>query len=215
MPIYDVNIDPIAAELLPPDKRTATTVPMLQALLKPLQWARDLFFGSYYGGATCPAYSPGTYNYLDQVIYNKHVYSSLINDNTDLPTTSNWQLVQDNFIGLKERILYNGAKLVLEYALNKEFDTVFRQPPNTSDIYITNLPASVTGFLVGITEPHCSSVGLTTSSDAIGPGSPFVYLNNFQINIPAAALALTNVQAITNFTNQYIPSSLRFTIVGY
>lgn len=215
MPNFDLDINPVLVEQLPPDKRYPSNISLIQALSKPLQWAHDLLFKSYYEGPTCPDYSPGIWNKYQQVIYQKKVYESLIDNNMDLPTVETWQLVQDNFIGVKERILYNGGKLVLEYALNKEYDTVFRQPPAVSDIYIDNLPASIVGFLVGETEPFCSSVGQTTSSDAIGPGLPFVYLNNFQINIPTAALALTNVQAITNFVNQYIPAGLKFTIVPY
>ena len=215
MAIYDLSINPVAIEQLPPDKRYPNNVSFLTALLAPLQWAHDLLFNSYYKGSTAPNYATGVYNYLDQVIYNKQVYLSLIPANTDVPTTSNWELIQNNFIGVQERLLYNGQRLVLEYALNKEFGTTFAQPPGRSAIYITNVAPTISGFLVGITEPNCSSVGLDTASDWIGPTLPFVYLNNFQINIPAAALALTNVQAITNFVNQYIPASLTFIIQSY
>ncbi len=215
MSIYDVDFAPVSVELLPPDKRSPSNINILLAMLKPLQWIHDLVFGSYYAGPTCPNYAPGTWNKYDQVIYLKHVYQSLIDGNTDLPTTTNWQLIQDNFIGVQERILYNGSKLVLEYALNKQFNTVFRQPNNVSDIYISNIAAVAAGFLVGLTEPFCPSVGATTSSDAIGSISTFVQINNFQINIPAAAYALTNDSAIRNFVNKYVPLSMNFTIQPY
>ena len=219
MGLFDLNIDPIIVEQLPPDKRYPTTIELHKALMKGLQWAHDLLFGSYYIGSSAPEYSAGSYNYLDQVIYNKQVYSSLIGSNTDAPTVAaSWELIQDNFIGVKERILYCGTKLVLEYALNKEFRTSFRQPPATSDIYLTNLPATKTGFLVGETEPYCSSVGQTTSSDPIGPGIPFTYLHNFEIHIPSAlatALGATYQQTISNFVRLYIPASLNFLIVTY
>jgi hypothetical protein len=215
MPIYDLDINPVAIEQLPPDKRYPSNIALITGLLAPLQWAHDLIFNSFYVGSSAPIYSPGAYNYLDQVIYNKQVYVSLIAANTDVPTTDNWELIQSNFIGIKERILYNGQKLVLEYALNKEFGTTFRQPPAQSDIYITNVAAIKSGFFVGDTEPNCSSVGLDTSSDWIGSLLPFIYLTNFQINIPAADLALTNVEAISDFVKLYIPASLIFTIQSY
>lgn len=215
MSFYDFNINDASVEMLPPDKRYLNNVNLIRSLLSTLQWFHDLFFHSYYEGIVPATYAPGIYNYLDQVVYDKKVYLSLINNNSDLPTTSNWTLVQNDFIGLQERVLYNGSKLVLEYALNKEFNTTFRQPPVNSDIYISNDNPSVVGFLVGLTEPYCSSVGRTTSSDAIGPGGPFLYTNNFVIHIPSAALALTNTQAITNFVNKYIPASLKFTIQAY
>jgi hypothetical protein len=112
---------------------------------------------------------------------------------------------------LKERILYNGSKLVLEYALNKQYGTVFRHPAAQSDIYITQLSSVIDGFLVGNSEAFCSSIGATTSSDFIGSIYTSVYLNHFQINIPTAAY--TTDKAIRNFVNQYIPSSIKFTIV--
>ena len=165
--IYDIDINKASIELLPPDKRYIGNITFIQSLLRPLQWIRDLFFGSYYQGATAPDYSAGTYNYLDQVIYAKKVYSSNIDSNTDLPTTANWTLVQDNFIGLQERILYNGLYVVMEYALNKEFGGTFRQPDNVdfslrtkSDIYCENMPSSEVAFIVGTTEINSSSVGV-------------------------------------------------------
>jgi len=100
---YDFNINNAAVENLSPDKRYPNNITFLKSLLSSLQWLRDLFFGSYWDGSTVAQYSPGSYKYLDQVRYQKKIYSSLINDNTDLPTTSNWLLIQDNFIGLNER----------------------------------------------------------------------------------------------------------------
>ena len=217
---YDFNINNAATELLPPDKRYPNNITFLKSLLSSLQWLRDLFFGSYWDGSTVAQYSSGTYKYLDQVRYQKKIYSSLINDNTDLPTTSNWILIQDNFIGLNERSKYNGQRIVLEYALNKEYDSTFRQPQTPSgigdtrsDIYITNLSSSVVGFLVG--ETTGSAVGQTTSDDKVGNNNTFIYLNNFQINIPIAIFATTNEPGIRNFVNQYIPSGINYVINQY
>lgn len=222
MSLYDININQISIELLPPDKRYTKNIAFIQSLLTGVQWIRDLVFGSYYEGAAevgISDYAPGTYNYLDRVIYEKKVYLSLDNANTAAPTDETlWLLIQDNFIGVKERILYCGSKLVLEYALNKQFGTTFRQPPNVSDIYIGNIAKVVEGFLIGQTEPYCSTVGQTTSSDSVGRQLPFVYLNNFQINIPILALDISvdaNYKAVGNFVDKYIPASLRYTVVNY
>lgn len=222
MSLYDVNINQISIELLPPDKRYTKNIAFIQSLLTGVQWIRDLVFGSYYEGAQevgITDYAPGTYNYLDRVIYEKKVYLSLDNANTAAPTDATlWLLIQDNFIGVKERILYCGSKLVMEYALNKQFGTVFRQPNNVSDIYIGNIASIVDGFLIGQTEPFCSTVGETISSDSIGGQFPFVYINNFQINIPILALDISidaNYKAVGNFVDKYIPASLRYTVVNY
>jgi len=219
---YDFNIAPAVIEILPPDKRKPRTLQLIDALLSPLQWSRNLLFGSYYNGLIAPGYTVKAYKYLEQATYQKRVYVSLIesNINPPLPMTvpATWLLIQDNFIGVKERILYNGSKLVLEYALNKQFNSVFRQPNALSDIYITNDTPVIDGFLVGITEPFCSSVGQTTSSNAIGGDLPSVYLNNFIIHIPTATLNLTvsgNTEAVHNFVDKYIPASIRYEIINY
>lgn len=161
---YDLNIDPLVIEILPPDKRKNGIVTLTQSLLSSCQWAHDWLFGIYYDD-------------------------------------------------LKERILFNGTKLVLEYALNKEYGTIFRQPNLVSDIYITNLSAVVDGFLVGNTELYCSSIGANTSSDYVGSNWTFVYLNHFTIHVPSSVTA-TN-QTIINFVNKYIPASIKFTITRY
>jgi hypothetical protein len=212
---YDFDIKANAVELLPPDKRKVSNIRLIWSLLSPLQWVRDLLFGSYFEGATAPGYVPGTVAYLSQVIYDRKVYMSLIDGNTDLPTASTWTLVQNNFIGVKERILYNASKLVFEYALNKEYGTTFRQPTAISDIFITKLSAQQYGFLVGETEPYCSSVGQFTASEAIGGSWTAVYLNHFQINVPAALLSSVTIGHIRDYANQYVPASLKFTIVSY
>jgi len=215
MSLYDINIVPQIVEILPPDKRNTNNQSLLQALLAPLQWAHDALFNSYYTGSTAPSYSAGTYNYLDQVIYLGQVYVSLVSGNTGLPTTSTWELIQPNFIGVQERMLYNGSNLVLTYALNKEFGTVFRQPPGVSDIYLTNIASVKDGFLVGATEPNCSSVGQTTASAAIGSNWTFMYLTHFSISVPALVLAAMGANQIKGFTALYVPASIKFTIIGY
>jgi len=215
MSFYDVNINPQIIEVLPPDKRNTNNQSLLQALLVPLQWVHDQLFNSYFVGSAASQYSAGTYNYLDQVIYLGQVYVSLISGNTGLPTTSTWELIQPNFIGIQERMLYNGSSLVLTYALNKEFGTVFRQPPGASDIFLTNIASVKDGFLVGVTEPKCSSIGQTTASGAIGSSWTFVYLTHFSISVPTAVLAAIGENQIRGFAAQYVPASIKFSIISY
>jgi len=216
--IYDIDFNQQAPELLPPDKRDSNSISLTQSLLKALQWCRDLLFTSYKTGATAPNYAAGSYSQFQMVVYEKAVYYSLKDNNTDLPTvTTSWLRVQDNFLGVDKRVKFNGQVLVLEYALNQRFGGTFRPPGSSShsDIYLTNIPAVVSGFIVAETEPVSSSVGQTTSADNIGLKYPFVQINNFQINVKASVYALTNSQAIRDFVNLYIPISINFTIVSY
>ena len=144
------------------------------------------------------------------------------------------QTARDTFFGtyyhndLKYRINYNGQRIVLEYALNVKYGGVFRQPPLRGDIYITKLASVNVGFLIGATEPYCSTIGETedygnefqiTTQDAIGTGSEYLYSNNFSIMIPAALWAAiaggqtddTN-NIISDFVNKYIPIGIKYTI---
>lgn len=159
---YELDVNPLAVELLPPDKRKTKLVILIQSILSSLQYGRDFLFGAYYDD-------------------------------------------------LKERILFNGSKLVLEYALNKKYQTTFRQPTSQSDIYITQLSSVIDGFLVGTSEAYCSSIGATTSSDWLGSTYTFVYLNHFQINLPSGFTY--SESDVRDFVNQYVPASIKFTIV--
>lgn len=214
--IFDIDFDDFTVQMLPPDKRVNPTVPFIQALISPLQYIRDLLFGSFANGSTAPTYSSGTYNYMDQVIYNKQVYLSLIPDNTDAPTVAtSWLLIQTDFRGANIRVLDSGCTLILTNALNQEFGGVFRQPPLQSDIYLNNVGPTLTGFIVGNTEPKSSSVGNSTSSATIGSPLPFTQVYNFNINIPAALYAATTEATIRDFVNKIIPISLTFSITPY
>lgn len=223
MSFYDLDINNASVELLPPDKRYKNNIAIITALLKPLQWAHDLFFQSYYIGSAAQNFAPGTYNYGQQVIYNKQVYESLVDNNGNTPPSSNWELVQDNFIGVKERSLYNGNKLILEYALNKEFSTTFRQPnnpvtPTNSDIYITKISAVLTGFRIGSTNTGSSMIGASSASGSIGGKTPFVYVYNFSVNIPtslATSLGANYIVIISSFVVQYAAAGIRFTVTTY
>lgn len=214
--IFDIDFNQQAVDILPPDKRGGKTVALQQALLRALQWSRDLLFGSYKTGAIATLYAGGTYNKYDQVIYNKAVYYSLVANNSALPTDSTaWLLVQKNFIGVDERVRYNGQRIVLEYALNHRFGGVFRPPGSSSlsDINLNNVDPVPAGFRVGLTRG--STVGLTTSSDFIGQGVPFVQLANFNINFLNSLYVQTNEQAVRDFVDPVIPISLKYTITPY
>lgn len=218
--LFDIDYDQQAKDLLPPDKRDPETLAGMKSYFKAIQWARDLVLGGIKTGATAAAYAPGTYNIYDQVLFEKAVYESLIDSNTDAPTVAtSWTLIQPNFIGVDERIKYNAQNIVLEWALNREFNGVFRQPVTAvlSDIYLTRTAAMLVGFRIGADESGTgvSSIGQTTASDSIGGPYPFVQVTNFDIKIKAALYALTNDSAIRNFVNKYIPKSLNYTITPY
>lgn len=214
--LYSANFNQVAIDLMPPDKRQPKNKGTLQAVFTAVQWARDLLFGSYKTGATALPYSTGTYNLYDQVIFKKGVYESLIPNNTTSPSnTTNWRLIQANFLGVDERVLFSAQKAILEYALNQRFGGQFRMPPATShsDIWIQTLPAIAIGFLIGNSKG--SFIGNSKSSDSIGQGATFRQLTNFQINFLSALYTQTSESEVRDFVNLYNNLGLTYIIVPY
>jgi hypothetical protein len=220
--IYDIDFSKFAPQMLPPDKRYTRSVAWVKLLLSPLQYLRDLYFGSYRTGSTAIVYALGTYAKYARVRYNKIVYESLKAGNTDLPTvTASWKIVQQNFIGLSERVLYTGQKLTLEYGMNKWFGTTFRQPNNQSDIYITNNTLAIPVFRVARIESSSSVVFNDYSSELVINDYSFAVQFNFTINCPVAvynaldAVAANREKIFRSFVDKYVPAGITYNIVTY
>jgi hypothetical protein len=220
--IYDINFNQFAVNMLPPDKRLPNFQCFIQSLLAPLQWVRDLWFGSYRTGVVVAPWSAITYNKYDRVLYNKIVYESYVAANTLVPTdTTAWIVVQNNFIGLTERLAYNGGCLTLTWALNKWFGTVFRQPPLQSDIYLQTNVVVAPIFRVGATEDKSSSISTITSSEFVGISDGITTQINMTIFVPVAvynaldAGLVNNDKIFRNFSDKYIPAGIIYTITTY
>lgn len=222
MSIYDVDYNKQAVELTPPDKRFAKQIAWIVTLFSPLKWLRDLIFTSYRTGSTAPAYAPGVYMKYQQVVYRQSVYVSLMDNNTASPNdTSAWLKIQDNFLGAEQRVLYDGQKIVLEFALNQWFGTQFRQPPSTSDIYLTMHPRPPAVFVIGGTEANSSKVYSDRSSEYVIDSYAFTPYYNMTINVPIAVwTALDAVPAnrdkfVRSFADQYVISGIIYNIATY
>jgi len=223
MSIYDVDLNKIAVQTAPPDKRYPLMVAWLKVLIKPIQWLRDLWMGSYRTGSSAVAWIVGaTYSKYDRVLYKQKVYESLTDNNTDAPyVQSSWMVIQDNFIGVFERVLYTGNKLIFEYAINKYFGSVFRQPPGVSDIYLTVAAKPSSVFIVGGTEQTSSIVYATTSSEFVINSYTFNPFYNLTIHVPLALYnsldpdSLNCEKIIRNYADQYIIAGILYTVVTY
>lgn len=220
--IYDIDFNQQAIDLTSPDKRGEATIAWTQAFLKACQWARDLVLGSFKTGAIAPKYAPGTYNIYDQVIYKQRVYECLTQGTTNTPdNTIDWRLIQNNFIGVDERVLYNGNILVLTWALNKWFFTTYRNPPALSDIYLVTNTISTPVFRVGLTEDTSSSVGLDGSSENVWNDYDFINVNEFTIFIPLLVYNALDTNPVNrdpivrNFADRYVALSLKYNIQTY
>lgn len=220
--IYDIDFTRFNQRMLPPDKRFTTTVAWVNVLLKPLQYLRDVFMGDYRTGSSASQWVAGTYSKYEQVKYKGSVYESLIGSNTETPTTQTaWRVLLPNFIGVEERLTYNGDKLVFEYAINKYFGTVFRQPNNTSDIFIERFTNPFNVFLVGGDENSSSVTYSNRSAQFIINDYDFAAFYNMHINVPAAVFAALDPdpancdKIIRNFADLYIVSGVTYQIVTY
>lgn len=213
--IYLIDFFNKMFELLPPDKRGMVNYSWVKAIGSPIEYMRNKILVDYKTGSSYADWVSGTYAKGEIVTYKKVLYESKVDGNTDTPPSNNWSLYLNSFIGSDDRIKYNGQKVVLEYALNQYYKTFFRQPNLVSDIYIETLGYTLQGFLIGQTEPYCSTVGQTTSSGFVGSLTPFLQTYNFKIWFPTAVYAATNEQEVRNFVNKIIPISLNFSISTY
>lgn len=229
MSIFDWTLSLFGKKMLPPDKRLPRTVALVNVFMLPLQWLRDLWFGDYRQGAAdgpsgaLPWLISTTYTQGQRVTYKQKMYESLANANLgNLPTDqNNWVVRLQNFIGTDERLCYNGSTLTLTYALNKYFGTVFRQPPGTSDIYLTTQTNIADSFIVGASEAESSAVYATTSSEYIINDFSTGTFYNLTIHVPSAVFAAldpspANAEAIIrSFANTYIVGGVIYNVVTY
>lgn len=216
--MYSTNYRGFAIQTLPPNYRLDNDISWAIARIIPMIWANEMFFNDFIDGSSYPIYSSGTtYNYQDKAIYHKEVYMSLQDSNTgnDVTDSDWWIKINNNFIGVYERVAYNATKLLFEYALNKYFGGTFAQPPSTSDIYITNVVTNAQSFVVGITEDGSSAVGTTTSTGFVGNTTVFDAGVDFEINIPVSLYPAGGDEEIRRFADLINTVGLTYNIVQY
>jgi len=189
------------------------------------------------GYSTTSPYAVGTYILNAGVYYvcNSAIltHESPFNPAHWIVTQAPWTQVNKSFIGAKERAGYNGMYLPLTWALNRYFQTTFRQPPypapyggsgTFSEIYITTYEPSVISFISFTTETLTSDVYTTgTPPYAVfttyvdDTGSTF----SFAINIPVGVYGDINTNpAIANtiinqFVTPIVPTGIGWVVVPY
>lgn len=224
MSIYDIDYKEKVRQLLPPDKRKPIMRAWLNALMVPMQWLRDLWLGDYrIDSSGLPWINTTTYSIGDRVTYKGSAYESIVAGNLgNTPTDqTKWAVVQQNFIGVFERVLYKGNKLLFEFAINKFFGTVFRQPNNVSDIFITVYPKPPSVFVIGESEPFSSKIFTNTSSEFIVDAYSFSTYFNMTIFVPLAVFnaldidPLNREKIIRNFADRYIIAGIKYNVLTY
>lgn len=221
--IYTVDYASLGTELLPPDKRKTNMRAFVTAILSPVQYALNLFLGSYRTGNPSAPWVAGTYAKGARVQYGRAIYESLADSNTAIPSDTNWwRQIQANFLGVEERVKYNGQKVVLEYALNRYFSTTFVQPgAGTSDIYITTNTPPAYPFVVGALIATSSTTYPTYSTEFVLNGYTFIGNYRMTIHMPSGvytALSTTTSardNIVRQFVDTYIPAGISYQIVVY
>ena len=230
MPTVDFNTTVV--NLLPFAQRLAKW----KIFAKSLVWGtqRDnVYFQYYTDGSTDSGYwsSLVPYDKGNLVRSIDGVFESLNDGNIGnaVTDTTYWLKVLGSFIGANERVRYNGRKLTFEWALNRYFNTTFRQPddpvtPTPSDIFIDNQPVVNSEFVM-YTYPPGSSVMYPQSS---APKYMFfapVYTSattfQFNTNIPIAVFNALGANdpiresIVRNFADKYCVSGTFYNVVTY
>lgn len=220
MSLYDFDTNFIGPKLMPPALRQIKHVAWIKTLLKPIQTLWGIIFNDYADGSNYPFYEhPTTYNTGDRVIgADKRVYQALqttVGHFIDDPNY--WVLVNHNFMGARERILYNSQKIVLEYALNKWF-FVTASP----FIYITTNATAGNLFLLGETGKYSSPMAEYSGNQVAFLGQSYTVVQyDFTVYVPnllfnAIATSTDNSERVVrNFVDQYCLAGIKYNVIPY
>lgn len=212
MSIYDITFSDEWNKLIPPSKRSKEFLDWGKALLKPLQWLRDLFFVDYVLGNTSAQYdNTATYLKGERVQYNHQVYEAQATTTGNLPTDVNfWMLVQADFRGTNQRIGFNAQLLKFEFILNQWFGTTFVQPvynpPSAnSDIWIENEFVDDGSFVMGPSDGIGSFMGPSGFNDHFMSPSHSFNTTDFIVHYPIAVIPNSSDQLnqLMSLVNQY------------
>jgi hypothetical protein len=129
MSLFVFNPFRVGEELTPAQLRRTKMMAWLRVILRPVKYISDLFIDDFCKGSTYADYNnAATYVIYDRVIWqDRSVYELRVATATGIDPTGNsassvtWLKVQDNFIGVDERVRYNGQLIVFEYAINRWF----------------------------------------------------------------------------------------------
>jgi hypothetical protein len=222
MAIYDIDVDFVSANLIPPQLRKPKMLAWLQTLGVELRIV-DLLFNMFrissetswnaFNGAT-------TYNFNNRVLYTDnsiYMYINTTSTSGNLPSDTNyWVLVQSNFIGVDKRIGANAQKIIFEFTLNRWF--------RTPGIYITNTTTFTTPFVMGTSGALSSSMPINSTFQLQYLGNSYTYtssLSDYTIFVPVAfftTLGTSTVNrenAIRNFADLYNLAGMTYTVQTY
>ena len=220
--MYSLDYNQKVIETLVPDKRMPITTAYLQALVKDISNNHIQLFETYKQYQLLDDWIPATYTKNTLIKYSKSIYQA-VDDTSDTPSYSNmWRLVSENYQGNDFRLSVTSEKLVLEYALNDWFGSMFRQPiDGISDIFLTTNEITESPFLIGLYENESSKIFTDTSSEFIVNNYTFLNQFNLTINVPIALYntlgSTDNIRQtiIRSYADKYVASGITYNIITY
>lgn len=220
MGIYTYDTSYISSRLTPPALRKIKHLAWLSVLLKPVQSLWNLIFVDYADGSTYLLYNPVTaYLKGNRVLFsNKKTYQCLINTTGNDPTNSTyWVELNSNFIGARERSLYNSQKILFEYALNKWF-----MVSSAPLIYIENKTVVGSPFMLGETGETSGTMAYDSQYQQFYLGETYTYQQiDFTIWVPIAIFNTlgSNVsnreKAVRSFADEYVLAGIIYNVKSY
>jgi hypothetical protein len=233
MALYDYDNEIVAEQLTPPALRESKFLSWLYVITKPIQNLWSLIFEDYKIGSSYPEFDIlVTYNFGDRVFYtDKAIYecTALNPDGTAggvlgiAPVSTYayayWTKVNNDFIGVDERIKYNSQLIVLEYALNKWFLNLSA----TDQIYVNTNAITSNIFLMGETGTYSSTMANSSpfSLYFMPEDATFPTQYNFTINVPAALFTTLGTNStnrentVRAFADKYVLSGITYNVTTY
>lgn len=231
MSIYDIVYKDICNDLYPTNKRMPIMLKKEYCFLNGIDFQQKLF-GYFINGTNEPNYNDTTsYTFGQMVVYQRKVYlrNEIIKGYTvgSNPLTIYFTKVLDDFVGVGEKVYFGPSKIVMEYALNRIFQTTFRQPvgatPAHSDIYILNNQTSKFQFYIGDSDNESSYIvindDVATSFITFADLDPSI--RDFSVYVPIAVLTALNADItkakaiILSVVNKYKLSGYTASIEQY
>ncbi len=223
--IPNINYYNLITSLLVPTKRVPRITTYNQALVSSTYNEHNIIFDYLKKGTMAPLWISGTsYQIGDIVRYGKSVFQNSVEDNLTQPTFDDtWVLISDNFIGTDERILFTGEKLTFEYALNKWFDTTFRNLPSISDIYIITNIKELSSFMIGYDDNESSLILKEDNASEIvlnNYETPLEFFNMI-IHVPTSILSslgttlASQKNVVRKFADKYVNAGITYDIQSY
>lgn len=233
MSIYSYDNKIVAEQIAPPTLRQPKFLAWLYVITKPVQSLWDFAFNGYKDGSTFDYDLDDTFLFFpigfvftkgDVIKYSKGIYVCIQTFSfTGVVDLTKFNKLQDNFLGVEERIKYNSQKILFEYAMNKWFSVPNSYIPDP--IFITNnFIQSETIFLMGGSSETSSVMPNNSvySVDYMGNVPAYIAATfDFTINVPldlfnTLGTTTTNKEnTIRQFADKYNLAGTTYNVITY